>query len=239
MPTEKKIQAVQEMTETLSRSSVVIGADYRGLTVEEATALRRAMRDAGIRIQVVKNTLFLRAAEAAGMPGVGELAEGPTAIIYGFDDPLAPIKTVVEYQRQARNSFQARKAFMDGEIIPAGRLVDLASLPPKEVMIAEIVGALQSPITNLVYLLSATLQEFSGLLDARTGQMGDEPSASAPEVPTSQAESPAVASAEAADEPAAEAVATEASASKVPTEEPSGSSEADSTEEEAGETDGN
>jgi large subunit ribosomal protein L10 len=233
MPTEKKIQAVQEMTATLSRSSVVIGADYRGLTVEEATALRRVMRDAGIEIQVVKNTLFLRAAEAAGMPGVGELAEGPTAIIYGFDDPLAPIKTVVEYQRQARNSFQARKAFMDGEIIPAGRLADLASLPPKEVMIAEIVGALQSPITNLVYLLSATLQEFSGLLDARTGQMGDEPSASAPEA---VAESPVEASAEAADEPAAEA---EAPTSEEPTEEPSGSSEEDSTEEEAGEEVGN
>ncbi|HEU0072398.1 MAG TPA: 50S ribosomal protein L10 [Dehalococcoidia bacterium] len=234
MPTEKKIQAVKEMTETLSRSSVVIGADYRGLTVEEATALRRAMREAGIQIQVVKNTLFLRAAEAAGMPGVGELAEGPTAIIYGFDDPLAPIKTVVEYQRQARNSFQARKAFMDGEIIPAGRLADLASLPPKEVMIAQIVGALQSPITNLVYLLSATLQEFSGLLDARTDQMGDEPSASAPEAAVSEAESPAEASASAADEPAAEAAASEE-----PTEEPSGSSEENSTEEEAGEEDGN
>jgi large subunit ribosomal protein L10 len=124
---------------------------------------------------------------------------------------------------------------MDGEIIPAGRLADLASLPPKEVMIAEIVGALQSPITNLVYLLSATLQEFSGLLDARTGQMGDEPSASAPEA-EAVAESSVEASAEAADEPAAEA---EAPASEEPTEEPSGSSEEDSTEEEAGEEDGN
>jgi large subunit ribosomal protein L10 len=241
MPTEKKIQAVQEMTETLSRSSVVIGADYRGLNVEEATALRRAMRDAGVQIQVVKNTLFLRAAEAAGMPGVAELAEGPTAIIYGFDDPLAPIKTVVEYQRQSRNAFQARKAFMDGEIIPAGLLADLASLPPRDVMIAEIAGALQSPITNLVYLLTATLQEFSGLLDARAGQIGDEPSAAAPEAGTAEAETPAEASAETVEEPAAEAEETEASAAGESTEEPSGSSQEDSTEteEEAGEEDGN
>jgi large subunit ribosomal protein L10 len=220
MPTEKKIQAVQQMTETLSRSSVVIGADYRGLSVEDATTLRRAMRDAGIQIQVVKNTLFLRAAEAAGMPGLSELAEGPTAIIYGFDDPLAPIKTVVEFQRQARNAFQARKAFLDGEIIPAGRLADLAALPPKEVMIAEIAGALQSPITNLVYLLTATLREFSGLLDARAGQMNAEPSASAPEAPTAETEETAATSEE-------------------PTEEPTGSSEESSTEEEAGEEDGN
>jgi len=243
MPTEKKIQAVAEMTETLSRSSVVIGADYRGLSVEEATALRRAMREAGIQVQVVKNTLFLRAAEAAGMPGVGELAEGPTAIIYGFDDPLAPIKTVVEFQRQSRNAFQARKAFLDGEIIPAARLADIASLPPREVMIAEIAGALQSPITNLVYLLTATLQEFTGLLDARSSQMESEPSASAAEAPVAEEESPAEAAAEATTEaeeaPAAEAETPETAAAEETTEEPEGSSEESSTEEESGEEDGN
>jgi large subunit ribosomal protein L10 len=172
MPTEKKVQEVAELTETLSRSKVVIGADYRGLRVEEVTALRRQLRDAGVAMHVVKNTLFLRAAEAAGMAAAGELAEGPTALIFGFDDPLAPIKTVVEYQRTARNTFVARKAYLDGEVIPAARLAELATLPPKEVMIAELAGALQSPITNLVYLLQATVQEFSGLLDARAEQMG-------------------------------------------------------------------
>ncbi len=171
MPTAKKVTAVEEMTATLTRSSVVIGADYRGLTVGEATAMRRAMREAGVEVQVVKNTLFLRAAEAAGMPGVAELAEGPTVIIYGFDDPMAPIKAVVEFQRQARNAFQARKAFMDGAIVPANQLIELAALPPREVLIAEFVGALQSPITNLVYLLQATVQEFSGLIDARASQV--------------------------------------------------------------------
>jgi large subunit ribosomal protein L10 len=233
MPTEKKIAAVKEMTETLSRSSVVIGADYRGLSVEEVTTLRRALREAGVEIQVVKNTLFMRAAEAAGMPGLSELAEGPTAIIYGFDDPLAPIKTVVEYQRQARNAFQARKAFLDGAIIPAGRLSDLASLPSRNEMIAELVGALQSPITNLVYLLQATIQEFSGLLDARFDQM----EVAAPAVSAAE---PSVAAEEApADEPAAaEAVAEETTTDQSP-EEPTGSSDETPTQEEAGEEDGN
>ena len=171
MPTEKKIKEVEELTDRLSRSSVVIGAEYRGLSVSETTELRRAVRAAGMQMQVVKNTLFLRAAEAAGMPAAGELADGPTAIIFGYDDPMVPIKTVVEYQRQARNEFNPRIAFMDGAIVPGSRLAMLASLPPKEQMIAEIAGALQSPITNLVYLFSATIQEFSGLLDARAGQM--------------------------------------------------------------------
>jgi large subunit ribosomal protein L10 len=247
MPTEKKIQAVQELTETLSKSSVVIGADYRGLSVAEATDLRRAMREAGVEIKVVKNTLFLRAAEGAGMAAVGELAEGPTAIIFGFDDPLAPIKTVVEYQRQARNAFQARKAFMDGEVIPADRLSDLAALPPRDVMIAQIAGALQSPITNLVYLLTATLQEFSGLLDARAEQVGNEPGAATPEAPAAETSSETEASAEAAtavaEEPAAEEApaqeAAEETAADESSEEPAGSDESSSTEEEAGEEDGN
>jgi len=239
MPTEKKIQAVEEMTATLSRSSVVIGADYRGLSVAEATDLRRTLRESGIEIQVVKNTLFLRAAEAAGIPGVGELAEGPTAIIYGFDDPIAPIKTVVEYQRNARNAFQARKAFMDGTVIPANRLSDLASLPPKEVLIAQVIGALQSPITNLVYLLSATLQEFSGLLGARTDQMEQEsPVAEAPAaVAEAEPEAPA-ATAEAPAEETAEAGEASEASPEESTEEPEALIEASSTEE-TGEEDGN
>jgi large subunit ribosomal protein L10 len=171
MPTEKKVQEVKELADKLSRSTVVIGTEYRGLSVKESTALRRAVRDAGMQMQVVKNTLFMRAADAAGMAGVAELAEGPTAIIFGYEDPILPIKTVVEYQRTARNAFAARKAFLEGQIIPGNRLTELASLPPKEQMIAEIAGALQSPITNLVYLLSATIQEFSGLLDARSEQL--------------------------------------------------------------------
>jgi len=171
MPTEKKVREVEELTDKLSRSSVVIGAEYRGLTVGETTALRKVLRNAGLQMQVVKNTLFLRATNAAGLPNAAELAEGPTAIIFGYDDPIAPIKTVVEYQRTARNTFAARKAFLDGQVIPGNRLTDLASLPPRDQLIAEIAGALQSPIVNLVYLLSATIQEFSGLLDARAGQL--------------------------------------------------------------------
>lgn len=171
MPTEKKVKEVQELTDKLKRSSVVISAEYRGMSVKESTLLRKTMRDAGMQMQVVKNTLFMRAADSAGFTTAGELAEGPTVVIFGYDDPILPIKTVVEYQRTARNAFAARKAFMDGQVIPASRLSDLATLPPKEQMIAEIAGALQSPITNLVYLLSATIQEFSGLLEARAGQL--------------------------------------------------------------------
>jgi large subunit ribosomal protein L10 len=173
MPTEKKVEAVRELTDALSRSTVVIGADYRGLKVSDATALRRQLGEAGVEMRVIKNTLFWRAAEAAGKQSMVELAEGPTALIIGFADPIAPIKAVLEYQRTARNTFAARKAFLEGQVYPASRLNDLATLPPKETLIAQFAGALQSPITDFVYLLQATVQEFAGLLDARVEQLGE------------------------------------------------------------------
>lgn len=171
MPTERKVQAVQQLTDALSRSTIVISADYRGLRVAETTALRRQLREAGIQMHVIKNTLFRRAAEAAGKPELGRLAEGPTALVLGFGDPLLPVKTVVEYQRTARNAFAARGAYLDGQLIPADRLSELAALPPKDVMIAELAGALQSPIVTFVYLVQAAVQEFSGLLEARAAQL--------------------------------------------------------------------
>src|SRR5215471_9634893 len=160
MPTEKKVAVVEELTEVLNRSSVVIGADYRGLSVADITNLRRQLRDGGIEMHVVKNTLFKRAADAIGKPEMAQLADGPTALIIGFDDQIAPIKTVVEYQRTARNTFVARSAYVDGSVVAGSRLGDLATLPPKEVLIAQVAGALASPITTFVYLLESTLQEF-------------------------------------------------------------------------------
>jgi len=101
------------------------------------------------------------------------LCEGPTAIVVGFDDPVTPIKAVVEYQRTARNAFAARKAYLDGQIFAANELPELAALPPRETLLAELAGALQSPLTTLVYLLQAAMQEFVGLIDARAEQVGE------------------------------------------------------------------
>ena len=162
---------VTELSETLARSTAVVAADYRGLKVAEATALRKQMREAGLAVEVVKNTLFRLAARQAGKEELGALAEGPTALIIGFDDPFVAVKAVAEYQRTARNTFAARKAFVEGQLFIGAALAELATLPPKEVLLAQFAGALASPITNLVYLLQATVQELSGLLEARAGQL--------------------------------------------------------------------
>ncbi|MEX1255618.1 MAG: 50S ribosomal protein L10 [Dehalococcoidia bacterium] len=183
MTTQKKIETVEELRERIERSTIAIAAEYRGLSVTHMSQLRRAIREAGVELRVVKNRLFLRAANDAGRPELAELLEGPTAIIFGFDDVTAPAKAATEYMRTARNTFAVRKGVLNGQLLSLADVQDLAALPPREVLIAKLAGALQSPITQLARLLNAAMKNpagvlindsmrtFGGLLEARAKQL--------------------------------------------------------------------
>jgi large subunit ribosomal protein L10 len=183
MPTPRKEATVAELKELFARSSIIIGAEYRGLNVKEMIALRRALRDSGVEIRVVKNRLFRIAAREAGMPEAAEVAEGPTVIVFGYGDIVAPAKAIAEYVRTARNAFAPRKAFMDGTILAGPEISDLATLPSREELIARLAGAMASPMQNFVnlldramgnpagILLNDSLRTLQGLLDARAGQL--------------------------------------------------------------------
>src|SRR3990170_340632 len=138
MPTQKKIDTVEKLRERIERCVIAIAADYRGLTVTEMSQLRRAIREAGVELRVVKNRLFLRAAEEAGRPELAALLEGPTAIVFGYDDVAAPARAVTEYMRTARNTFAVRNGALDGQILSLADVQSLATLPPKPVLIAQI-----------------------------------------------------------------------------------------------------
>jgi large subunit ribosomal protein L10 len=183
MPTQKKIDLVEEMRDQIERSSIAIATEYRGLSVTEMVALRRAIRQAGVEMKVVKNRLFLRAAEAAGKPELAQLLEGPTAVVFGYDDVVAPAKVTTEYQKSARNAFAVRSGVMNGQFLSAKDVESLASLPPREVLIGQFAGALISPVANLRGLLDSllprapgrlfhdTFSTFNGLLEARAKQL--------------------------------------------------------------------
>jgi large subunit ribosomal protein L10 len=183
MATQKKIETVEELREQVERCVIAIGTEYRGLTVTEMGALRRAMRDAGIEVRVVKNRLFARAATEAGRPEMAGLVEGPTAIVFGYEDVVAPAKAVTEYAKSARNAFAVRRGMMDGRALSLADIEDLASLPSREQLIAQLAGGLRSPIANLLgllqnllanpagILLNDTMRTFGGLLEARAQQL--------------------------------------------------------------------
>lgn len=164
MPTQKKIETVEELRERLERCTIAISADYRGLTVSEMGALRRRLREAGVDLRVVKNRLFRLAAQAAGRAEAAGLAEGPTAIAFGYEDVVAPAKALTEYVRSARNAFTLRKAFLEGQLLEERDINELATLPPREILAGRLAGALQAPVARLASLVSSALVNPPGRL---------------------------------------------------------------------------
>jgi large subunit ribosomal protein L10 len=171
MPTARKEASVAELKELVGKASIVIGAEYRGLTVKELTALRRALRDAGVEARVVKNRLFQLAAQQAGVPDAGQVVEGPTMVVFGYGDIVAPAKAITDYVKGARNAFAARKAYMDGNVVAGSIIAELASLPSREQLIAQLAGAFISPMQTFVNQINDSMQTFARLIDARASQL--------------------------------------------------------------------
>ena len=171
MPTPKKEQMVEELRQRIARSTIAVGGDYRGLTVPEMDQLRRKMRSAGIDLKVVKNTLTRLAAERAGKPVLSELIAGPTALAFGYGDIMDVARAFGEYLPKAPATFAVRGFYLEGQILPAPELVELAKLPPREVLLAQVAGQLQSPLATLAALLEAPLAELARLLDAVASQL--------------------------------------------------------------------
>ena len=109
MPTPRKEAMLADIQDRMSRASIAISADYRGLTVAQITELRRALRPTGAEVKVVKNTLASMAAKAAGRENMAEILQGPTALAIGYDDPIAPVKAFTEHLRARRHPSATRK----------------------------------------------------------------------------------------------------------------------------------
>jgi len=171
MPTAKKEADVAELSRMVDRSVVTISTSYRGLSVAEMTALRRRMREAGVEIRVVKNTLMKLAAERAGKPDLVNIIDGPTAMIFSYEDIAAPAKAVTEYIRTARSALTITGAYLDGAVMKPAEVADLASLPSREALLAQFVGGMQSSIATFSGLITAVVREFAGLIDARAQQL--------------------------------------------------------------------
>lgn len=171
MPTQKKEANVAELKKLVEKASIVIGTEYRGLSVKEITTLRRVLRDAGVEARVVKNRLFQLAASQAGVADAGQVVEGPTLVVFGYGDVIAPAKAIAEYMRTARNAFAARKAFMDGAVVPGSVIAELASLPSREELIGKLAGVFVSQVQQFVNLTNDSIQSFARLIDARASQL--------------------------------------------------------------------
>lgn len=171
MPTAKKEQTVAQLQDRLARCTIAIATNYRGLSVPELTELRRRLREVGAEYQVVKNTLARIAAERCGKPELVNILQGPTGIALGYDDAVVPARAVVEYIRTTRRPLAIVGALIDGRVLAAQEVTALSTLPPREYLLAQVVGGLQSPLTKLVFVLSAHLRGLLTVLQGRIEQL--------------------------------------------------------------------
>lgn len=169
-----KERVVAELAERLRGAESLIVADYRGLSNSQLVALRGELVKHGARFTVVKNTLTRRAASEAGADALLALLEGPTAIAFveSGGDPVAVAKTLSEAARQTR-VLSLRGGVLSGGAITQDDVERLAKLPALDVLQAQLVGVIVAPLTQLLALLSAPLQNPVGLIDARIAQLGE------------------------------------------------------------------
>ena len=151
---QMKSQVVAEIVEKLQKSSSTIVVDYKGLTVEEVTELRKKMREAGVEYKVYKNTLVRRAAKEVGIEEFNnELLVGTNAIAFGYDDPIAPARVIKEFMEMG---------VVEGTFYNEAQIVEFANIPPREVLLAKLLGSLKAPMSNFVYLLDALVKKEEG-----------------------------------------------------------------------------
>jgi large subunit ribosomal protein L10 len=169
MPTEAKRATVAELRDELAGSNAAIVADYRGLTVGELATIRRALREQGIRYRVVKNRLAKIAAAEAGRQALVELLDGPTGLAVGATDEVTLARTFLDAIRPYR-TVAVRGAVIGERRIGSDEVTRLASLPPREVLLAQLAGGIASPMVGLASVISAPLRNLGYALSQLAGQ---------------------------------------------------------------------
>jgi large subunit ribosomal protein L10 len=223
MNREQKAAVIDEITAQIQESEAVFAVDYRGISVVQAAELRSKLRDADASLRVVKNTLTMRAADQAGADALKPVLEGPTALTFVRGDAAAAAKAVSDYAR-ATGLLPFKGGLMNGGALTPDEMTAIARLPSRDVLNAQFVNIVASPLTGLVTSLSNLISGLARQLAqvAEKKEAGEIPAGDAPAGAAAPAPAP-VAEAEAAAEPAAEAAAEpeaepEAAAAEAPVE---------------------
>ena len=172
MARPEKVAVVNEVFEKLTKAQSVVLVDFRGLTVQEATELRKKLREAGVELRVTKNTLTRLAAEKADLKDLHAYLEGPTALAFGYEDPVSPAKILSDFAKDHKK-LQLKGGVLEGRVIDQAMVTALAELPTRDVLLGQLVGLMQAPIRNLAYVLSAPIRNTVYVLDAVRQKKGE------------------------------------------------------------------
>jgi large subunit ribosomal protein L10 len=175
---EAKAPVIDALADKLERSSIAIVTDYRGLSVADLQTLRRRLRDASVEYQVTKNTLTRFAAERVGKTAMVVDLEGPTAIGFGYDDPVAAARAMQDFVRTSR-ILRIKGGILGDRRLAPEEVQGLADLPGKSQLQARVVGTIQGPMAALVGAMNGLLSQIAYVVDQRAGQLGDGETAAA------------------------------------------------------------
>ena len=170
MPSEKILQQKKEivakLTEQLKNSVAGVLVDYKGITVANDTKLRKELREAGVEYAVVKNSLLSLAVKEAGLEGLDAVLTGTTALAVSESDHVAAAKILTKYAEDSKGAFSVKAGFAEGKILDVAAVKDLAALPPREVLVAKVLGGLNAPITGFANVLNGNLRGLVVALNA-------------------------------------------------------------------------
>ena len=155
---EQKQAIVADLAEKIKNSPAGVVVNYQGITVEDDTKMRKALREAGVNYMVMKNSLTGRACDEVGMSDMKQYLTGMTAIAIASDNAVAPAKVLKEYAEKIE-SFQILAGYLDGEVVGVETVNRLAEIPSKEVLIAKLLGSIKSPLYGLAYALQAVVDK--------------------------------------------------------------------------------
>ena len=154
----KKTAIVEEVTEKFNAAASAVIVDYRGLTVEQVTELRKQLRDANVEMKVIKNSILVRAAEKAGLNGLEEVFSGPTAVAFSNEDVVAPAKIIDEFAKTAEK-LEIKGGIIEGKVASIEEITALAKLPNRDGLLSMLLSVLQAPVRNVAYAVKAVAEK--------------------------------------------------------------------------------
>jgi len=154
----KKQELVDLATTKFKDAAAVVVVDYRGLTVEEVTELRKQLRDSGIEMRVIKNSILSRAASAAGLEGMDDVFKGPTAIAFSNEDVVAPAKIIANFAKEAE-ALEIKGGVISGKVSSVEEINTLATLPDHNGLLSMLLSVLQAPIRNTALAVKAVAEQ--------------------------------------------------------------------------------
>ncbi len=188
---EQKKAVVAELADRLKNSVTGVLVSYEGINVADDTAMRKELREAGVKYSVVKNTLLSRACEEAELTGLQTTLEGTTAIATSDEDYAAAARILADYAKKIK-TFEIKAGYLDGEVVDLATIDKLSKLPSRDMLLANVLGAFQAPIASFARAMQAIVDK--GGVEAclaEAAPAAEEASAEAPAEEAAPAETPA------------------------------------------------